>query len=80
MAKKSGYVAFMDNLSFIMKLITTIPLLNILWAIYRIVKGLKGGNMLMLIVGILWIVPGAAFLWLVDMISVILYKKPVVFA
>lgn len=80
MAKKSGYVAFMDNLSFIMKLITTIPLLNILWAIYRIVKGLKGGNVLMLIVGILWIVPGAAFLWLVDLVSVILYKKPVVFA
>lgn len=80
MAKKSGYVAAMDNLPWLLKLILCIPALNILWALYRVVKGLKTGNVLMLLVGILWIVPGVAFAWLIDLICTIVYGKPVLFA
>ena len=69
-----------DKLPWIVKLILSLPVLDIVWAVYRICKGLATKNTLMLIVGILWIIPGAPLLWLVDFISVIVAKKPVVVA
>ena len=75
-----GFVKAMDNLPWIVKLILCIPALDIIWAIYRIVKGAATGNVLTLVVGILWIVPGAVICWLVDLISVIVYKRVKFFA
>ncbi|MCL2621800.1 MAG: hypothetical protein FWD32_02080 [Firmicutes bacterium] len=80
MAKKSGLIKAMDGLPWIVKLILCIPVFNIVYAIYRIVKGVETKNILMLIVGILWIIPGVIFGWLIDLICVILYKKPTIFA
>ena len=64
----------MDDLPFIAKLIFCIPALDIIWAVYRIMKGITKQRLVQLIVGILWIVPGAAFLWLVDIVCVLLNK------
>ncbi len=69
-----------DNLPWLVKLLFCLPGLNILWAIYRICKGATTKNTLMLIVGILWVVFGTVVLWLVDLISVIVWKKPTVLA
>lgn len=69
------FIKAIDDLPFIAKLILCIPLLDIVWAIYRIVKGIDGKNIVTLIVGILWIFPGAAFLWIIDIIFMVLYKK-----
>ena len=80
MAKKSGYVAAMDGLPWIVKLLFCIPALNILWAIYRVVKGVKTGNVLQLIIGVLWIIPGVAFGWIIALICTIAFGKPTFFA
>lgn len=72
---KNGFISAMDDLPLIVKIILCIPALDIIWAIYRIIKGVSTKNTLMLIIGILWIIPGAAFLWLVDLISIILTGK-----
>ena len=65
-----------DRLPFILKLILCIPVLDIAWAVYRIVKGLVKNDLLTIIVGILWIVPGAVFCWVFDLVTVILYGHP----
>lgn len=75
-----GFIKWMDNAPFILKIIFSLPGINIIYGIYRIVKGLDKGNMVMLIVGILWIFLGAVAFWLIDLISVIIFKKPVLFA
>lgn len=76
MAKKSGgFVAWVDGAPWIVKLILCIPAINIVLGFYRIVKGLKCKNNLMVVVGILWIVPGCAFAWLIDLVSTIIYGK-----
>ena len=75
-----GFVKAMDNLPWIVRLILCIPALDIIWAIYRIVKGAATGNVLTLIVGILWIVPGFVICWLVDLISVIAFGRVKFFA
>ena len=80
MAEKNGLVAALDGLPWIVKLILCIPCLDIVWAVYRIVKGLSTNNMLTLIFGILWIFPGAVICWVVDLVCVIIYGQPKVFA
>ena len=80
MAKKSGFIGAMDSLPFWAKLLLCIPMLDIVWAVYRIVKGVTEGNMLVLVFGILWIIPGCAICWLVDLISTIIYGAPKFFA
>ena len=77
MAKKNGIIKAIDELPWILKLILAIPALDIVWAIYRIIKGVTQNNLFLLVVGILWIVPGIAFGWIIDIISIILYKHPI---
>ena len=77
MAKKNGIIKAVDELPFILKLILALPVLDIIWAIYRIIKGVTTENLFLLVVGILWIVPGAVFCWIADIVSIILYKHPI---
>ena len=69
-----------DKLPWLVKLLLCIPVLNIAWAIYRICKGVATKNTLMLVVGILWIIPGAAFCWLIDFVCTLVWKKPILVA
>ena len=73
-------VKAIDNLNWLVKLLFCLPGLNILWAIYRICKGVDTKNTLMLIAGILWIFPGSVICWVVDLVCTILYKKPTILA
>lgn len=58
-----------DRLPWILKLILALPGIDgVAYGIYRIARG-------RLFVGILWIVLGIPFLWIVDLICVILYGK-----
>lgn len=66
-----------DELPLIVKIIFCIPMLDIIWAVYRIIKGATENNVLLLVVGILCIIPGAAFVWIVDLVTTILYGKPI---
>ena len=75
-----SFVKAMDNLPWIVKLILCLPALDIVWAVYRIVKGLATKNILILVFGILWIVPGIAIGWLIDLLCTIFAKKPILFA
>lgn len=81
MAKKSGgIVGAFDNLPWIVKLIFALPGLDFLWAVYRIIKGAKKGNVIMLVMGIVWLLAGWAILWIIDIVCVVLFKKPTIFA
>lgn len=77
---KNGFVAAMDSLPWIVKLILCIPVLDIVWGVYRIVKGLSTKNVLMWVFGILWIIPGSVICWIIDLVCTIINKKPTVLA
>ena len=68
-----------DNLPWIVKVILALPGLDIVWAIYRIVKGLDTGHTLTLIMGIVWIFVGPCLTWVLDLVWTIL-GKPLLFA
>lgn len=68
-----------DDLPWIAKLILCLPVLNLSWAIYRIIKGVSEKKTAVLVAGVLWIVPGAVICWVVDLICTICYKRPTLF-
>lgn len=67
-------IKMVDDLPFIIKLILCIPVLDIVWAIYRIVKGVDKKNNVLIIVGIIWIIGGCTITWVFDLVTVILNK------
>lgn len=70
----NSYVKYIDELPLILKVILALPGLDgIFYGIYRICKG-------HIIIGILWIFLGFAILWIVDIITIILYGKVTIFA
>ena len=65
----------MDNLPKILKLILCIPALDIVWCIYRLCRSLSRNNLIGIVLAILTIVPGAAFVWVVDLICMLLGNR-----
>ncbi|MDE6656365.1 MAG: hypothetical protein K2J85_05160 [Anaeroplasmataceae bacterium] len=64
-----------DDLPLIVKVILCIPMLDIVWSIYKIARSADKGNVLGIILGILTIIPGAFFIWVIDLVTVLLNNK-----
>ncbi len=71
-----NFVKWMDNCPLWLKIIFALPGIDLIWAIYRIVKGAAYGKISLIIGGILWIILGWAILWLIDIVSIIVWKSP----
>lgn len=69
------FISAMDSLPRILKVILAIPCLDIVWAIYRIVKGVAYKNFITLLFGILWIIPGSVICWIVDILTLLFSNK-----
>ncbi len=70
-----GYVKWMDANPKLLKVILAIPLLDILWVIYRILKSATKKNTIGVVFGIILLIVGIPFLWLVDIITLVLNDK-----
>jgi len=70
-------IKWFDNAPFWLKIVLALPFVDIAWAIYRIVKGVQKKDYLLLVIGILWILLGWLALWLVDIITIAINKRPV---
>lgn len=73
-----NFVKAMDDLPFILKLILALPVLDLIWGIYRLVKGVSKKNLFLTIVGIVWIFAGMAIFWIIDIVTVIISGRPTV--
>ncbi len=62
----------LDKQSKLIKIIFALPVLDIIWAIYRICKSVIKNNAIGIILGILMIFIGASIWWIVDIICIIL--------
>lgn len=68
-------VSWMDRQSKLVKVILALPILDIIWVIYRIAKSAKKNHMLGVVLGIVLIIVGILFLWLIDIITIVLNDK-----
>ena len=60
-----------------LKIIFALPGIDIVWAIFRIVKGVVKKDTFLIVIGILWIILGWAILWVIDIVTIILKKHPI---
>ncbi|MGN0804763.1 MAG: hypothetical protein ACI4MS_05215 [Candidatus Coproplasma sp.] len=60
-----------NGLPLIVKLLLCIPAIEIFYGICRVVNGIVKNNVLWIVLAILTIVPGAFFMWLIDVIWVL---------
>ncbi len=76
----NDFIKAMDDLPWIVKIILCIPALDIIWAVYRIIKGVAQKNTVILIFGILWIIPGSFICWILDLFTTLFSGRPTIFA
>lgn len=70
-----GFVKAMDSLPLWAKIIFALPFLDIVWAIYRIVKGVCKDDIIRIVVGVVWIVAGATVCWVLDIVCLLLGRN-----
>ncbi len=66
------FVNMMDNLPLVIKIILCVPAVAVIWWVYRIVKSLSKENTFGVIIGIVLLIIGIPFMWLVDLICILL--------
>ena len=65
------YRNFIDGLPLVLKIILALPFIDgIVYGIYRICKNTTEG----IVLGIVWILLGASFLWILDIVFIALGK------
>lgn len=79
-ASGKSFVQAIDSLDQIVKILFCLPVLNLVYAIYRIAKGVDTDDMVMVIVGVIWIFLGTCLTWLIDLICTVCYGEPKFFA
>lgn len=70
-----GFISFMDKLPLWAKIVLAIPMLDIIWVVYRLARSIDKSSVLGIVLAIVLIVVGIPFLWLVDIISLIVVNK-----
>ena len=68
------YIGFFDGLSKPLKILFAIPMLDITWVIYRLLKSISSNNTVGIILAIVMIF-FAPFLWIIDIICIIINDK-----
>ena len=68
------FLKAMDELPFIVKVLLCIPALDIVWTVYRLIKSLDAQNTAGIVVSVIMFFC-APFVWLIDLICVLVNKK-----
>lgn len=68
-------VSAFDNLPKWAKIFLALPFLDILWVVYRLFRSIEKSNVLGIVLAVLLLVLGIPFLWLVDIITLIIQDK-----
>lgn len=73
----NGIVKWFESAPLWVKIIFALPGLDIIWAVFRIIKGAAQGKLGLILIGILWIILGWAILWIIDLVSILIKKHPI---
>ena len=69
------FIDAFDNLPFVAKIILALPGLDIVWAVYRLCRSIEKNNAVGIVLGVLMIIVCPVIMWIVDLITIIVYNK-----
>ena len=70
-----NFIKTVDDLPLIVKIILALPVIDIVWVVYRIIKSAQKQSMFGVVLGVIMIIIGIPFWWLIDIISLIVCNK-----
>ena len=70
-----SFISAIDGLPKVVKIILAIPFLDIIWVVYRLIRSLDSKNTLGIVLAIVLIIFGIPFLWLIDIICIIINDR-----
>ncbi len=68
-------IKFFDNLPLIVKIILALPVLDVVWAVYRLCRSLNKNNAVGIILAIVMLLLCPAIFWLIDILTLLVVKK-----
>lgn len=71
----NALVKAFDDLPKLVKIILALPVINIVWHFYRLFRSIDKKSVLGIVLAILLIIIGWSFMWIVDIITIILFDK-----
>lgn len=71
----NALVKAFDGLPKLIKIILALPVLDIVWHFYRLFRSIDKKNILGIVLAVLLIIIGWSFMWIVDIITIILFDK-----
>ena len=66
-----NFIESMEKLPVLVKILLALPMLDIIWVIYRIVRSADKQSTFGILLGVIAIIIGIPFLWLIDIITII---------
>lgn len=70
-----GLVKSMDNLPKLVKIILALPVIDIVWAVYRLCRSIAKKSALGIVLAVIMLIVCPAIFWLVDIITIILTDR-----
>ena len=70
-----NFIKTMDDFPLIWKVLLALPFIDIIWVVYRIIKSVVKQSTFGIILGVIVVIIGIPFLWLIDMITLIAMNK-----
>ena len=70
-----SFIKWMKEAPKLLKIIFALPFLDIVWNIYRLARSIDKKSVLGIVIAILLIVIGWSFLWILDLITIIVGNK-----
>lgn len=70
-----SFIKGMDGLALWIKIILALPGLDIVWNVYRLARSINKNSTLGIIFAVLLIIVGIPFMWLVDIICLLVANK-----
>lgn len=70
-----GLVKAFDKLPVLVKILLALPVLDIVWAFYRLARSVNKKNTLGIVLAVVMIFVCPAIFWLVDIITLALFNK-----
>lgn len=70
-----SFIKGMNGLALWIKIILALPVLDIVWNIYRLARSIDKKSTLGIVLAILLIIIGIPFMWLIDIITLLIANK-----
>ena len=67
-----GFIDAMEKLPLWAKVLLALPALDIIWVVYRLCKSVNKENTLGIVLAVVLIIIGIPFLWLIDIVTLLI--------